>query len=161
LLLILALILIAVAMGLPLAHAFEMPGKLRLDQASYGTVQTIYYPGFFVAGVIGELGGLIVLAILFFQSPIQTELSWLLIAAFLLLLASDAIYWLFIFPLNRIWHREISLAAPSDAFLAKFSLQAEKHWPEARDIWEWAQVARAVLAVLSFIVLAVAFSFYR
>jgi hypothetical protein len=38
---ILGLLLVAVTMGLSLAHALEFPGKLRLDEASYRTVQAI------------------------------------------------------------------------------------------------------------------------
>jgi hypothetical protein len=38
--------LVAVAMSLALAHALELPGKMRLDKETYMAVQTIYYPGF-------------------------------------------------------------------------------------------------------------------
>jgi hypothetical protein len=38
--------LVAVAMSLALAHALELPGKMRLDRKTYHAVQSIYYPGF-------------------------------------------------------------------------------------------------------------------
>ena len=42
---IVALMLVAVAMALSLAHALELPGKMRLGKDAYLSVQTIYYPG--------------------------------------------------------------------------------------------------------------------
>jgi hypothetical protein len=55
---ILAVMLAAVTMALALAHALELPGKLRLTNEQYLTVQTIYYPGFTLAG-IAELGSIL------------------------------------------------------------------------------------------------------
>ncbi len=56
-----ALLLVAVTMGLSLAHALEFPGKLRLDEPTYRAVQAIYYPGFTIGGLIGEFGGMLAL----------------------------------------------------------------------------------------------------
>ena len=50
-------ILVSVAMAPALAHALELPGKLRLDREVYLQVQLIYYPGFTIAGGVGEVGG--------------------------------------------------------------------------------------------------------
>jgi hypothetical protein len=60
---VLAVILAAVTMSLALAHALELPGKLRLSKEHYLAVQAIYYPGFTIAG-IAEVGSII--AALFF-----------------------------------------------------------------------------------------------
>jgi len=49
---ILAVFLVALAMALALAHALEMPGKLRLDKENYKDVQTIYYPGLLACKVL-------------------------------------------------------------------------------------------------------------
>ena len=49
---ILAVFLVALAMALALAHALEMPGKLRLDKEIYKAVQTIYYPGLLACEVL-------------------------------------------------------------------------------------------------------------
>jgi hypothetical protein len=46
--------LVSIAMALSLAHALELPGKLRLDKEAYLTVQPIYYPGFTIGGGVGE-----------------------------------------------------------------------------------------------------------
>jgi hypothetical protein len=42
--------LAAVTMALSLAHALELPGKLRLGKEQYLAVQPIYYPGFTIGG---------------------------------------------------------------------------------------------------------------
>jgi len=36
---------VSIAMSLALAHALELPGKMRLNKETYITVQSIYYPG--------------------------------------------------------------------------------------------------------------------
>jgi hypothetical protein len=43
---IMTVMLAAITMALSLAHALELPGKLRLNREQYLAVQTIYYPGF-------------------------------------------------------------------------------------------------------------------
>jgi hypothetical protein len=42
--------LVPVTMSLALAHALELPGKMRLNKETYIAVQTIYYPGFTYGG---------------------------------------------------------------------------------------------------------------
>jgi hypothetical protein len=54
---ILCLMLVATKFGTSLAHVAELPGKLRLDEATYKAVQPIYYPGFTLVGLVGEFGG--------------------------------------------------------------------------------------------------------
>jgi hypothetical protein len=48
-LMVFTLLLVAIATTLSLAHALELPGKMRLKEATYKAVQTIYYPGFTIA----------------------------------------------------------------------------------------------------------------
>ena len=55
---ILCLLLVATDFGLLLAHALELPGKLRLDETSYRAVQGIYYPGFTVSSGFAEADSL-------------------------------------------------------------------------------------------------------
>lgn len=102
---VLAVVLVSVAMALSLAHALEFPGKLRLARASYFAVQPIYYPGFTIGGFVGEFGGmvatLVVLAALLFGTPS----FWLVLAAFLALLAAHGVYWVLTHPVNRVWLR--------------------------------------------------------
>lgn len=79
---ILALLLVAVTMGLTLAHALELPGKLRLDKDTYVAVQAIYHPGFTIGGLVGELGGLLVPFALLFLTPYVTQRFWWTAAPF-------------------------------------------------------------------------------
>jgi hypothetical protein len=46
----LSVTLVGLALVPALAHVLELPGKLRLPQQIYAQVQTIYYPGFTIAG---------------------------------------------------------------------------------------------------------------
>ena len=43
---ILTSFLVAAAFALSLAHALELPGKVRLNKKTYYVVQPIYHPGF-------------------------------------------------------------------------------------------------------------------
>ena len=47
----LTVILIACALAPGLAHALELPCKLRLTKEAYFAMQPIYYPGFTIAGM--------------------------------------------------------------------------------------------------------------
>ena len=82
---ILALLLVAIKMGLSVAHALELPGKLRLNETTYKAVQEIYYPGFTLGGLIGEFGGMLVLAVLLYLTPYGTSRFWWTAAALMLL----------------------------------------------------------------------------
>jgi len=48
---IVTVILVVFAFAPALAHALELPGKLRLSHDAYFATQRIYYPGFTVAGI--------------------------------------------------------------------------------------------------------------
>ncbi|MGH8719251.1 MAG: hypothetical protein ACREV0_09985 [Burkholderiales bacterium] len=69
---VLTVILVAVAMALSLAHALELPGKMRLSKDAYFTMQPIYCPGFTIGGAIGEAGGMIATFVLLFLTPVGT-----------------------------------------------------------------------------------------
>jgi hypothetical protein len=72
--------LVTIAMALALAHALELPGKLRLDKNSYYAVQSIYYPGFTIGG-IGEAAGTIAAIILLLLTPRPSVDFWLTVVA--------------------------------------------------------------------------------
>jgi len=65
---VVTVLLVTLAVVPALAHALELPGKLRLDKAAYLTVQPIYSPGFSFAGA-GEPGGLIATTVLLWLTP--------------------------------------------------------------------------------------------
>lgn len=56
---IVTLLLVALAMATRVAHALELPGKMRLPRDTYLAVQSIYYPGFLVGGGLGEFAGML------------------------------------------------------------------------------------------------------
>jgi hypothetical protein len=74
---VLSVCLMAVAMSLALAHALELPGKMRLDREAYLATQPIYYPGFTVGAGIGEGGGVVATLILLLLTPrASQEFQW-------------------------------------------------------------------------------------
>jgi len=81
----------AVAMALSLAHALELPGKLRLSKEQYVEVQPIYYPGFTISG-IAEPAGLLALLVLLFYLPAGGPSFWLTAGALVVLAAMHAVY---------------------------------------------------------------------
>jgi hypothetical protein len=74
---VLTVILVAIAMVPALAHALELPGKLRLPKDQYLVVQPIYCPGFTIAGIAEPLGVLAALALLLLAAGTQQS-GWLL-----------------------------------------------------------------------------------
>jgi hypothetical protein len=155
---ILALLLVAVTMGLSLAHALEFPGKLRLDEPTYRAVQAIYYPGFTVGGLIGEFGGMLALAILLAVTPSDAARFWWIAAALALMLAGHAVYWIVTHPVNAAWLKDTELAGASRFFFGLFAAP-DADWTQMRSIWEWSHVARAGLHGAAF--LAIAFAVMR
>jgi len=66
-------------MALALAHALELPGKMRLSKEAYLAVQPIYYPGFTIGGSIGEAGGMLaLLGLLAFTPYASAGFGWTL-----------------------------------------------------------------------------------
>ena len=154
---VLTLLLVAVTMALALAHALELPGKLRLSREAYAGVQPIYYPGFTWGGAC-EPAAFIALAILLLLTPTGPAF-WLILAAFLALGAMHGAYWLLTHPVNGFWLRDLEL----NGFAAKFfrfdpmrRTQAAPDWTAMRDRWEYSNVLRAALGMLSLACLAVA-----
>jgi hypothetical protein len=158
---ILTVLLVAVALASTLAHVMELPGKLRLSKESYLAVQSIYYPGFTVAGGIGEFGGIIATFVLTMLMPAGTAQFWLTLGALLALLAMHAVYWALTHPVNNFWLKDVQLQGFSAGF---FSFGLSKHgndaqaldWTALRDRWEYSHVLRAGLALLGFILLVTA-----
>jgi hypothetical protein len=153
---VLALILVAIAMALSLAHALEFPGKKRLGKDTYIAVQAIYYPGFTVGGISEPLGILAVLLLLLLI-PLATSVFWLTLAAFVALVLMHATYWMMTHPVNKFWLAGENLAGFSAGFFS-FGAGASHEMPEwtaLRDRWEYSHVLRAVFAAIAFILLAI------
>jgi hypothetical protein len=99
---VLAITLVALAMAPAVAHALELPGKVRLPKEAYITVQQIYYRGFTIAGV-GEFAAFIAVALLLWSTPRGSLAFWLALWALLGVLAMQVVYWIAIHPINKFW----------------------------------------------------------
>jgi hypothetical protein len=156
---ILCLMLVATKFGTSLAHVAELPGKLRLDEATYKAVQPIYYPGFTLVGLVGEFGGMMALAVLLFLTPYGTSRFWWTAAALAFLLAGHATYWLMTHPVNNFWVKDLAMSAPGSIFFSIFPNRRTGDWAELRNIWELSHAIIFGFVTLSLLSIAVATSF--
>jgi hypothetical protein len=153
---VLVLVLVAVAMALSLAHALELPGKMRLSKDIYVGMQAIYYPGFTYGGLVGEFGGMLGLAALLFLLPAGSGAFWWAALGLALLIVSHAVYWIVTHPVNGFWLKDTELSGLGAMFFPTADRGRTADWTQLRNVWEYSHVARAALALLSFV--AVAFS---
>ena len=146
-------------MSLSLAHALELPGKLRLSKEQYLEVQPIYYPGFTIGGIAEPAGLLVLLALLFYLSARSTAF-WLTAGAFVALAAMHAAYWLLTHPVNNFWLKGFQLKGLGARFfrvgMANQEGDAHADWTAMRDRWEYSHVLRAALGLISLALLATA-----
>jgi len=147
-----------VAMIPGVAHALELPGKLRLSRDAYFAVQPIYYPGFTIAGLaepIAVVAGLVCLVV----TPAGTTDFWLTLIAVLALAGMHAVYWLVTHRVNGFWLEGRRLGRAGARF---FGVGAEPRpadaprWTELRDRWEYSHVVRAALSVVGVVVMIAA-----
>jgi hypothetical protein len=150
------LLFVAIAMGTALAHALELPGKLRLSKDEYLAVQTIYYPGFTFGGAAEPIA-LILLIALMFMTPAGAAF-WLTAAAFAALAAAHATYWLLTHPLNSFWLKDVKLKGAGASFFAVdlVGRGGGDDWTALRDRWESSHVVRAALTIAGLILTAAA-----
>ena len=157
---ILCVLLTSVAMALSLAHALELPGKLRLSKDEYLIVQKIYYPGFTIGG-FGEVLGLIaILAVLLFTPTDNPAFGWTL-ASFAALAITHGAYWVLTHPVNSFWLKGDDLKGLGKGFFAAGAKEPTQHgegdlWKRYRNRWERSHVTRAIFAILSLVLLVVA-----
>jgi hypothetical protein len=164
---VVSVLLTAIAVTTALAHALELPGKMRLTRDEYFAVQRIYYPGFTLAG-IGEGLAPVATAILLVLTPRDGAAFWLTLVALLGLLGMQAVYWIVTHPVNKLWLEGQQLGAVGSGFFSAdparrsgsvpTTTRAVEDWQEPRDRWEYSHVARAGLAVLSLVALVIAVS---
>ena len=160
---VVAVFLASIAMSLTLAHALELPGKLRLSKENYIATQTIYYPGFTVGG-IGEGLSMVAALALLLLTPTTNPAFWWTLAGFVCLAAMHAAYWIFTHPVNRFWTRDLNLSAIGAGFFAVGQTQrseqpsagSDDRWMSFRNRWEYSHVLRAVLSAVGLISLIVA-----
>jgi hypothetical protein len=121
---IVSILLVALAMAPTLAHLLEFPGKNRLTKDAYLTVQPIYYPGFTIAGGLGEVGGLISVLAILFLTPEDTTAFWLRLAALVAMFGMQVIFWMFTQPVNKFWLQSTTVGSVGNAF---FGIESGTH----------------------------------
>ena len=156
---ILTTVLVAIAMAPALAHALEFPGKKRLDQDAYFTVQSIYYPGFTIAG-FAEVGGMLASIVLLFLTPPETASFWLTAIAVVGMIGMQIVFWIYTQPVNKFWLQKTTVGNPG-ARCFGFSFaghipQDAGDWIRLRDRWEYSHIVRAGLVFLNFFSLLLA-----
>jgi hypothetical protein len=149
-----AVVMTAVVMAPALAHALEIPGKRRLDLATYRVVQQIYYPGFTLIGAL-EIPTLALVIGSAAATSSNSSAFLLRCAGALGCLVLVLTYWLWVHPINREWLRDTGVtSAGADRF---FGLQRSTQpggTVEAdtlRDRWERGHLARAAAVALSLV----------
>lgn len=159
---VLTMFLAAVAMALALAHALELPGKMRLSKEDYLAVQTIYYPGFTIAG---SSEGLAILAtlILLLLTPRHLAAFWWTLAGLVALVAMHGVYWTITHPTNKLWMKDQKVNKAGAKFFSSDPMRrggavqkGADDWTIFRDRWEYSHVLRAILTVIALIALTVA-----
>jgi hypothetical protein len=86
---VVAVFLASIAMSLAMAHALELPGKLRLSKENYIATQTIYYPGFTIGG-IGEGVSMVAALTLLLLTPTTNPAFWWTFVGLVCLVAMHA-----------------------------------------------------------------------
>lgn len=154
---IVVVLIVSVVMAMSLAHALEYPGKLRLDRDAFFAVQTIYYPGFTIAGACEPLSIAVVFALLI-AMPGSGTAFWLVLAALLALVVMHSVFWLVTQPVNKHWLVRENIGKTGARFFAVEQARGREmpEWTMLRDRWEYSHLARAVLAAFAFILLVVA-----
>lgn len=154
---VLAALLAAIALSFALAHAAELPGKLRLDKERYFAVQTIYYPGFTIGGIF-EVVSIVAALALLATTPYGSAEFWLMAGAVLALAAMQAIFWLMTQPVNRFWLKDTALSDAAEQFFKAGAAATDpsSDWMILRDRWERSHVLRSIAAMLGLILLLIA-----
>jgi uncharacterized membrane protein len=121
------------------AHLFELPGKMALSPTDYMVVQTIY-TGWALFGIVIFAAMLLTLLHAILRRRERTVLL-LSAAAFLCLVATQVIYWVFTYPMN-------------DAS-SNWTVTLD-HFETARRQWEYSHAASAVLTFLALVAITAA-----
>jgi hypothetical protein len=128
--------LTALSMSAAFAHLLEMPAKLTYDGALWLNLLQTLYPTFGQVSGICEIGAVVaavVLAAAVRKRPVTFR--WTLLAA-TCLVATHAIFWIWVAPVNDALVPLSPETLPSD-------------WTRLRDQWEFAHASRAILQIVA------------
>jgi ABC-type cobalamin transport system permease subunit len=133
-----SLLFTAFAMAAGFAHVFEMPNKITLKADEYLIVQQIYRGWSLLAIVVlGSLFSTLALTVMARRHP---RLFRLAITAFLCIVGTQVIFWLFTYPVNQQTRNWTILP---------------ENWMQLRKQWEYSHAAGAALDLSAFIILLV------
>jgi hypothetical protein len=154
-----SLMLVAAMWTFSLAHAAELPGKMRLDRDQYLVVQRIYYPGFTIGGLTEPLS-ILALAVLLALAPADGRRIWIA-AALAAVVAAHVVYWLVTHPVNKRWvdlqgSANLAMGKAGTAFFGTGKHDAAGDWKALRGRWERSHVVRAALMTCAMLALGVA-----
>jgi hypothetical protein len=154
---VITILLVAITLTTALAHVLELPGKLRLGEEQYLSVQTIYYPGFTIAGVAEPLGILAALLLTIFM-PAGTAQFYATLGGLVSLVVAHALYWVITHRVNNFWLKDAALKGAGKSFFAFGAGSGDPvpDWTVLRDRWEYSHVARAAFALLGLTLLTIA-----
>jgi hypothetical protein len=127
-----AVVFTALALAPALAHAMELPNKIRLPRDSYLTVQRIYR-GWQFAGVF-VIGALIATFLLVWFAGSGAFASALI--AFVCIIATQVVFWTLTFPVNRRTNNWTNVAGD---------------WTRLRRRWEFSHALSAVLDLIAMV----------
>ncbi len=131
-----ALVLTAIALIPAGAHVFEMSGKMKLGRDAYFVVQGLYRGwAFFGIAIVGAFLACLANAVL---PGNQRDRLFSLFAA-LMIAASLAIFFAYVYPANQITRNWTTISA---------------NWKNLRYQWEWGHAVSAVFTSLAFLALA-------
>jgi len=135
---LLALVLTAVALAPGAAHVLELPNKLKLPREDYLLVQKLYrgwaYLGIEIAAALA--------CTLWFAAVAEGPAEAPAVIAFVAVLATQLVFWVFTFPVNRYTRNWRD--APSE------------DWRRLRDRWELSHAVSALLNFIALVCVAVA-----
>lgn len=144
----------AVLAAVALAHVLELPGKLRLSHDGYLIVQSIYYPGFTIAGATEPLAAVSTLGLALATRGASSGF-WLAVAAFACFADMQAIFWIVVQPINKRWLEGKQQLTGASATFFSVGGRREGTWEDLRDRREYAHATRAALAILGLVALLV------
>jgi hypothetical protein len=138
-----SLLLVALTLGMTFCHVMEAPGKLRLDGATWLTVQHNLYVGFGTLGAAIELLAILLTWVVAVQvRHRRLALTWT-VAAGLCVTAGLAVWFALVAPVNAALSDWTPATLPPD-------------WHIYRDRWEIGHAIHAALFAIGFGALAIA-----
>jgi len=131
------IMLTALSMGAAFAHLLELPAKIGFDGALWLTLlQRLYPAGFGTVGAFCEVAAVVMSVVVTVLLRRHTRAFRWMLAGALGMVATHAIFWIWVAPVNAALLPLTAERLPAD-------------WTRLRDQWEWAHASRAILQILA------------